>query len=58
MDNNIFEKVLVYIDAHIYEKIFLGELAELVGYSPSVILCFPISSSEHGCRSKSQILII
>lgn len=34
MDNNIFEKVLAYIDAHIYEKITLGELAELVGYSP------------------------
>lgn len=30
----IFSDVLTYIDDHIHEKISLGELAELVGYSP------------------------
>ena len=65
MDNNILVKVLDYIDAHIYEKITLGELAELVGYSPfyfsklfSVIPSFPTNSSEPGCRNKLQILTI
>lgn len=30
----IFSDVLTYIDDHIHEKISLGELAELAGYSP------------------------
>lgn len=34
MREDIFEKVLFYIDEHIHEKITLGELANLVGYSP------------------------
>lgn len=34
MQNDSFEKVLAYIDTHIQEKITLGELAELAGYSP------------------------
>lgn len=34
MNSDQLEKVLAYIDEHIYEKIGLGALAELVGYSP------------------------
>lgn len=34
MDSDMLRKVLAYIDDHIYEKINLPELAELVGYSP------------------------
>lgn len=34
MDSFLLEKILSYIDAHIYEKISLNELAELAGYSP------------------------
>lgn len=34
MNSEMLEKVFAYIDAHIYEKINLCDLAELVGYSP------------------------
>ena len=34
MNSDMLEKVFAYIDAHIYEKINLCVLAELVGYSP------------------------
>ena len=34
MNSEMLEKVFAYIDAHIYEKINLCVLAELVGYSP------------------------
>lgn len=34
MNSDMLEKVLAYIDEHIYEKINLCVLAELVGYSP------------------------
>lgn len=34
MENTILADVLAYIDDHIHDKISLGELAELAGYSP------------------------
>lgn len=34
MNTEILKKILLYIDEHIYEKISLLELAEVVGYSP------------------------
>lgn len=34
MENVILADVLAYIDDHIHDKISLGELAELAGYSP------------------------
>ena len=34
MDIELLRKVLLYIDAHIQEKISLSELAEVAGYSP------------------------
>lgn len=34
INSDMLEKVLVYIDDHIYEKINLCDLADLVGYSP------------------------
>jgi AraC-like DNA-binding protein len=34
MNSDMLEKVLAYIDAHIFEKINLCVLAEIVGYSP------------------------
>lgn len=34
MDSVTLETILVYIDAHIHEKINLGDLADLAGYSP------------------------
>lgn len=34
MNSDMLDKVLAYIDAHIYEKINLCALAEVVGYSP------------------------
>lgn len=34
MSNDVFEKILKYIDEHICEKISLKDLAELAGYSP------------------------
>ena len=34
MYNNILEKVLAYIDAHIQQKINLCDLSEIAGYSP------------------------
>lgn len=34
MENIILTDVLAYIDDHIHDRISLGELAELAGYSP------------------------
>lgn len=34
MNSDILEKVLAYVDAHIYEKISLSELSEIARYSP------------------------
>lgn len=34
MENVNFDQILSYIDSHICEKIMLGDLAELAGYSP------------------------
>lgn len=34
METIDFNQILSYIDTHIYEKITLGKLAELAGYSP------------------------
>ncbi|OGO90528.1 MAG: hypothetical protein A2Y17_01515 [Clostridiales bacterium GWF2_38_85] len=34
MNSDILEKVLAYVDAHIYEKINLCDLSEIAGYSP------------------------
>lgn len=34
MENVNFDQILSYIDSHICEKIRLGDLAELAGYSP------------------------
>lgn len=34
MENIDFNGILSYIDSHIYEKIMLGDLAKLAGYSP------------------------
>ncbi len=34
MDRGILEKVLAYVDAHIYEKINLCELSDIARYSP------------------------
>ncbi|HWT75910.1 MAG TPA: AraC family transcriptional regulator [Mobilitalea sp.] len=34
MNSDMLEKVLAYIDAHIFEKINLCVLAEIAGYSP------------------------
>jgi len=34
MNGDILEKVLAYIDAHIYEKINLSDLSEIAAYSP------------------------
>jgi AraC-like DNA-binding protein len=34
MNNTVMEKILVYIDAHIREKISLYELSHIAGYSP------------------------
>ena len=34
MDSGIIRKVLAYIDTHIHEKITLGDLSDVAGYSP------------------------
>ena len=34
MENVDFDQILSYIDSHIHEKIMLGDLAKLAGYSP------------------------
>lgn len=34
MNSDMLEEVLAYIDDHVYEKMNLCDLAELVGYSP------------------------
>lgn len=34
MNTELLEKILLYIDVHIHEKISLVELAEVAGYSP------------------------
>ena len=34
MNNDVLDKVLLYIDSHIHEKITLGDLSEIACYSP------------------------